>query len=119
MVNVLKYFFVIILSCFGIGLSVTFPGFCYFVLTAIFVMLDLVGISFVLRYSKSDLCGTFYTFCPSFVLTEVIRENMFIAEAETKTTLLSLECSFILVLVGLSVYSVILCLRKKRVSIRN
>ena len=45
--------------------------------------------------------------------------NIFISEIGTKTILLSLECSFILVLLGLLVYSVILCLKKKRVSIRN
>lgn len=119
MFNVLKAFLGIILSCFGIGFSVTFPSVVDLILSAIFVVLDLVGIFFVWRYSKSDLCGVFCTFIPSLALTEVIRENIFIAGVGAKTILLSLECSFILVLIGLLVYSVILCLRKKRVSIRN
>lgn len=119
MFNVLKAFLGIILSCFGIGFSMVFPSVVDFVLSAIFVALDLVGVFFVWRYSKSDLFGVFCTFIPSLALTEVIRENIFISEIGTKTILLSLECSFILVLLGLLVYSVILCLKKKRVSIRN
>lgn len=117
MLNVLKSFLGIVVSCLGIGFSTVFPGVLDLVLTAIFVVLDLVGVFFVLKYSKSDLWGVFCTFCPSLALTEVIRENIFISGLGTKTILLSLECSFLLVLLGLLVYSVILCLKK--VFIRN
>ena len=119
MFNVLKSFLGIVLSCLGIGFSMVFPSVVDLILSAIFVALDLVGVFLVWRYSKSDLCGTFCTFCPSLALTEVIRRNIFIAGVETKTILLSLECSFILVLLGLLVYSVILCLKKKKNFIGN
>ena len=118
MFNVLKYFFVIIVSCFGLGLSVSFPELCYLVLAAIFLVLDLVGVFLVLKCSRSDLFGVFCTFCPSLVLTEIIRENVFIVGAEAETMLLSMEYSFVLVLIGLLIYSVILFLRKKKVSTR-
>jgi len=119
MVNVLKAFLGIVLSCLGIGFSMAFPSVIDLIVSAIFVALDLVGVFFVWRYSKSDLFGVFCTFCPSLVLAEVIRENIFISGVENKTIFLSLECSFVLVLIGLLVYSVVLCLRKKRVSIQN
>jgi len=115
MFNVLKSFLGIVVSCFGIGYSLIIPGFFDLLLVALFVILDLIGIFFVLKYSKSDLYGVFYTFCPSLVLTEVIRENVFIMGIEAKMVFLSLEYSFVLVLLGLLVYSAMLCLKKIKV----
>ena len=112
MLNVLKAFVGIVVSCFGIGFSSVLPEFLDLVLVAIFVVMDLIGIFFVLKYSTSDLWGVFYTFSPSLALIEVIRRNVFISEAIPRMVLVSLEYSFVLVLLGLLVYSVILCLKK-------
>ena len=119
MLNVLKSFVGIVVSCFGIGYSLIIPSFFDLLLVALFVILDLIGIFFVLKYSKSDLYGVFYTFCPSLVLTEMIRENVFIAGIEAKMVFLSLEYSFVLVLLGLLFYSAFLCLKKLKILIKN
>lgn len=119
MLNVLKSFVGIVVSCFGIGFSMAVPGFLDLILASIFVVLDLIGVSLVFKYSRSDLLGVFYTFLPSLTLIEVIRENVFVMGIETKMVLLSLECSFILVLLWLLVYSMFLCLKKIGVLIKN
>ena len=119
MLNVLKSFVGIVVSCFGIGFSMAVPGFLDLILASIFVVLDLIGVSLVFKYSRSDLLGVFYTFLPSLTLIEVIRENVFVMGIETKMVLLSLECSFILVLLWLLVYSMFLCLKKVGVLIKN
>ena len=119
MLNVLKAFLGIVVSCVGIGFSISLPEILNLVLIGIFVMLDLVAVFFVLKFSRSDLFGVFCTFFPSLAFAEVIRENIFIVNIEAKTLLISLEYTFILVLLGLLVYSVILSLKKKKVSIRN
>lgn len=119
MINVLKSFLGIVVSCFGIGLSMAVPGFFDLILAAIFVVLDLIGIFLVLKNSKSDLLGVFYTFCPSLMLIEVIRDNVFIMGIEAKMVMLSLECSFVLVLIWLLIYSAFLCLKKVEILIKN
>ncbi len=119
MINVLKSFLGIVVSCFGIGLSMAVPGFFDLVLAAIFVVLDLIGIFLVLKNSKSDLLGVFYTFCPSLMLIEVIRDNVFLMGIEAKMVMLSLECSFVLVLIWLLIYSAFLCLKKVEILIKN
>jgi hypothetical protein len=119
MINVLKSFLGIVVSCFGIGLSMAVPGFFDLVLAAIFVVLDLIGIFLVLKNSKSDLLGVFYTFCPSLMLIEVIRDNVFLIGIEAKMVMLSLECSFVLVLIWLLIYSAFLCLKKVEILIKN
>ncbi|MBR4633610.1 hypothetical protein IKO50_01260 [bacterium] len=95
------------------------PGSFDLILASIFVVIDLIGVFLVLKYSRSDLYGVFYTFCPSLVLTEMIRENVFIMGIEAKMVFLSLECSFILVLLGLLIYSAILCLKRIEIFIKN
>lgn len=119
MLNVLKSFVGIVVSCFGIGFSMAVPGSFDLILASIFVVIDLIGVFLVLKYSRSDLYGVFYTFCPSLVLTEMIRENVFIMGIEAKMVFLSLECSFILVLLGLLIYSAILCLKRIEIFIKN
>lgn len=119
MLNVLKSFVGIVVSCFGIGFSMAVPGSFDLILASIFVVMDLIGVFLVLKYSRSDLLGVFYTFLPSLTLIEVIRENVFVIGIETKMVLLSLECSFILVLLGLLIYSAILCLKRIEIFIKN
>ncbi len=112
MLNVLKAFVWIVVSCFGIGFSVVLPGFLNLILIIIFGVLDSIGVFLVLKYSKSDLWGVFYTFCPSLTLAEVIRGSVFINGTISRVILLSLEYSFISVLFGLLVYSVFLFIKK-------
>ena len=119
MLNVLKSFVGIVVSCFGIGFSMAVPGFLDLILASIFVVLDLIGVSLVFKYSRSDLLGVFYTFLPSLTLIEVIRENVFVMGIEAKMVMLSLECSFVLVLIWLLIYSAFLCLKKVETLIKN
>ena len=119
MLNVLKAFLGIIVSCIGIGFSIGLSEFFGTMLATVFVMSDLVAVFFVLKFSKSDLFGVFCTFCPSLAFAEVIRENIFIAGLEARALLISLEYTFTLVLIGLLILSVVLSLRKKRISIRD
>lgn len=117
MLNVLKAFLCIVVSCFGIGFSMNFLGVFSLVFTTIFIIADLVGILFVWRYSKLDLWGVFYTFVPSLVVVSMIYGDGYLMAADTKIVLLSLEYSFVLVLVWLLVYSLFLGLKK--VYLRN
>ena len=117
MLNVLKAFLCIVVSCFGIGFSMNFLGVFSLVFTTIFIIADLVGIFFVWRYSKLDLWGVFYTFVPSLVVVSMIYGDGYLMAADTKIVLLSLEYSFVLVLVWLLVYSLFLGLKK--VYLRN
>ena len=119
MSKVLKSFLAIVVSCFGIGLSMSLPGFLNLILVGIFVMLDLIGIFFVLKYSRSDLWGVFYTFFPSLALIEIIQWDGLIVGFYAKMVLVSLEYSFISVMVGLLILSVILSLRKTKISVKN
>lgn len=112
MLNVLKSFLAIVVSCFGIGFSISLPQFINLFLVAVFVVLDLIGVYFVLKYSKSDLLGSFYTFFPSLTFTEMINSDGLLMGLSAKTVLLALECSFILVLIGLLIYSAVLCLKR-------
>ena len=116
MLNVLKSFLAIVVSCFGIGFSISLPQFINLFLVVVFVVLDLVGVCFVLKYSKSDLLGSFYTFFPSLTFTEMINADGLFIGLGAKTVLLALKYSFIVVLLGLLVSSVILILKKKRIT---
>ena len=119
MLNVLKSFVGIVVSCFGIGFSMAVPGSFDLILASVFVVMDLIGVFLVLKYSRSDLLGVFYTFCPSLMLIEVIRDNVFLMGIEAKMVMLSLECSFVLVLIWLLIYSAFLCLKKVEILIKN